>query len=38
MKNRKGFTLIETMIAMGIAETVGIFAFVFMFMLLPAAG
>lgn len=37
MSESEGKPFANTMIAMGIAETVGIFAFVFMFMLLPAA-
>lgn len=35
MSDSEGKPFANTMIAMGIAETVGIFAFVFMFMLMP---
>jgi F0F1-type ATP synthase membrane subunit c/vacuolar-type H+-ATPase subunit K len=35
MSEAEGKPFTNTIIAMGIAETVGIFAFVFMFMLLP---
>jgi V/A-type H+-transporting ATPase subunit K len=38
MSEAEGKPLANTMIAMGIAETVGIFTFVLMFMLMPAAG
>ena len=37
MSESEGKPFTNTMIAMGIAETVGIFAFVFMFMMMPAA-
>ena len=38
MSEGEGKPFIFSVIAMGIAETVGIFAFVFMFMMMPAAG
>jgi V/A-type H+-transporting ATPase subunit K len=38
MSESEGKPFANTMIAMGVAETVGIFAFVFMFMLMPKIG